>query len=333
MIYLYGMITTVGTDIQEAARLLQAGELVAIPTETVYGLAGNALDSNAVARIFEAKQRPRFNPLIIHGASWEALQPYLQDVPPLAHQLAQRFMPGPLTLLLPKSRLVPDLVTAGSELVAVRVPQHPLCLQLLHAIDFPLAAPSANPFGYVSPTTAEHVLQGLDGRIAYVLDGGASPVGIESTILGFEEAHSVIVHRLGGLSVEAIQAVLTMPVTFRKHPHLPLPAAPGQLASHYAPRKPLYVGEVRLLRDQFVDQRIGILSFQERYDDMPNAMVLVLASDGKLTTAAAGLFAALRQLDASTVDVILAEHFPPDGLGAAINDRLRRAQQAFKSEQ
>ena len=332
MVYLYVMITAVGNDIQAAASLLREGELVAIPTETVYGLAGNALNSDAVARIFEAKQRPRFNPLILHGSSWDALQAYVKSVPALAHELAQRFMPGPLTFLLPKSDLVPDLVTAGSDLVAVRVPQHPLCLQLLQTIDFPLAAPSANPFGYVSPTTAEHVLQGLDGRIAYVLDGGASSVGIESTILGFEDEHTVVVHRLGGLSVEAIQAAVSTPVTFRKHPHLPLPAAPGQLASHYAPRKPLYVGEVRALQDQFADQRIGVLSFQDGYADLPNAMVLLLAPDGKLTTAATGLFAALRQFDASDVDVILAERFPAEGLGAAINDRLRRAQQEFKGK-
>lgn len=332
MVYLYRMITAVGKDIHAAASLLREGELVAIPTETVYGLAGNALNSDAVARIFEAKQRPRFNPLIIHGSSWDALQPYVKDVPALAHILAKRFMPGPLTLLLPKSALVPDLVTAGSDAVAVRVPQHPLCVTLLQALDFPLAAPSANPFGYVSPTTAEHVLQGLDGRIAYVLDGGASSVGIESTILGFEDHQTVVVHRLGGLSVEAIQAAVDSPVTFRKHPHLPLPAAPGQLASHYAPRKPLYVGDIRSLYAQFKEQRVGVLSFQEQYDDLDNVKCLALAADGKLTTAATGLFAALRAFDASDVDLILAERFPAEGLGAAINDRLRRAQQEFKGK-
>lgn len=325
------MRTPTGQDLAKAAALLRAGELVAIPTETVYGLAANALNSEAVAGIFEAKQRPRFNPLILHGASWEALQPFLTEVPVIAHELAQRFMPGPLTLLLPKSPKVPDLVTAGSDLVAVRVPAHPLTLSLLRSLDFPVAAPSANPFGYVSPTTAEHVLAGLDGQIGYVLDGGASSVGIESTILGFESDGSLVIHRLGGLSLEALSEVVTAQIPIRKHPHLPLPAAPGQLASHYAPRKPLYQGDVLMLREQFSAARVGVISFQHTYTNLPDAKVVPLATDGRLTTAAAQLFSTLRALDADAeVEIILAEVFPTSGLGPAINDRLHRAQVAFK---
>jgi L-threonylcarbamoyladenylate synthase len=186
------METIIGTDIQLAARLLRDGEVVAIPTETVYGLAGNALNANAVLKIYEAKNRPHFNPLIIHVASPDHFKLYVSEIYDSVYRLAEKFCPGPLTFLLPKRDIVPDLVTAGSSKVAIRVPAHSTTLMLLRRLDFPLAAPSANPFGYVSPVTAQHVYDGLNNKIPYILDGGACNVGVESTIAGFENGNVII---------------------------------------------------------------------------------------------------------------------------------------------
>jgi len=177
------MQTITGTNIIKAKQFLNTGEVVAIPTETVYGLAANALDTAAVIKIFEVKNRPSFNPLIVHCDSWQAAQNYVEHIPVKANLLAENFTPGPLTFLLPKKNNIPDLVTAGSEKVAIRVPNHPLTLSLLQSLDFPLAAPSANPFGYISPTTAKHVWESLNGKIPYILDGGAAKVGLESPSL------------------------------------------------------------------------------------------------------------------------------------------------------
>ena len=177
------MHTITGTDIEKAKQFLMNGELVAIPTETVYGLAANALNEEAVIKIFEVKNRPSFNPLIIHCDSWQTAQQYVQQVPEKAHLLAEKFTPGPLTFLLAKRNIIPDLVTAGSEKVAIRIPNHPLALALLQSLDFPLAAPSANPFGYISPTTAAHVFENLNEKIPYILDGGSATIGLESTIM------------------------------------------------------------------------------------------------------------------------------------------------------
>ncbi|MFZ4635519.1 MAG: L-threonylcarbamoyladenylate synthase, partial [Saprospiraceae bacterium] len=191
------MDTKIGSDLSRAVHLLNDGYLVGIPTETVYGLAGNALNPAAVASIFEAKNRPSFDPLIVHISDATELTRYALTLPEAARRLASLFWPGPLTLLLPRRAVIPDLVTSGLDRVALRVPAHEMALQLLQALDFPLAAPSANPFGYVSPTTAQHVVDQLGGRIPYVLDGGACAVGLESTIVGFE-ADGVVVYRLGG---------------------------------------------------------------------------------------------------------------------------------------
>ncbi|MGB4770534.1 MAG: L-threonylcarbamoyladenylate synthase, partial [Chitinophagaceae bacterium] len=191
------MITTIGTNISRAVDLLIQGELVAIPTETVYGLAGNATNGEAVARIFEAKQRPRFNPLIMHLPSLDAAAPYVTEIPETLRKIADVFSPGPVSFLLPRTNLVPDIITHGSDKVVIRIPAHPMALELLRALPFPLAAPSANPFGYVSPVTAQHVYDGLQGKIPYILDGGTCTIGMESTIIGMENGELVI-YRVGG---------------------------------------------------------------------------------------------------------------------------------------
>ncbi len=316
------------TNIDLIAEALRQGKLAAIPTETVYGLAGNALDVNAVAAIFEAKQRPSFDPLIMHLASAEAVSDYVTDFPAPLRALADAIWPGPLTLLLPRRALVPDLVTSGLERVAVRVPGHPLALGLLQSLDFPLAAPSANPFGYISPTLAEHVQAQLGDRIPLILDGGACSVGIESTIVGMEEGmgdSEPCVYRLGGLSVSEIENIIG-PVTVKAHSSSQ-PAAPGSLEQHYAPGTAFLLDDTGTLAERLQQQGkyIAALRFQAALPAIDATAQRVLSLKGDLREAAARLFAAMRELDALGADTIVAEPLPEEGLGLAINDRLRRA--------
>ncbi|MEZ6015061.1 MAG: L-threonylcarbamoyladenylate synthase [Planctomycetota bacterium] len=312
------MATQIRTDVNEAARLLEAGELVAIPTETVYGLAANAFDANACLRIFEVKQRPAFDPLIVHVADAERLGALVTGVSPEASALVRAFWPGPLTLVLPKRAAVPDVVTSGLDTVAVRQPAHPLARRLLERLAFPLAAPSANLFGRVSPTRAAHVVEQLDGRVPYVLDGGPCEVGVESTIVGWEEGRCVV-YRPGGVPLEALEAVIGPLSAARACVQ---PASPGLLAAHYAPRTGLVLGDLDALLEEHAGRRVALLTFRE-----PRAAerCLVLAPDGDLARAARRLFSALRELDACGADLLLAEPVPDIGLGRAINDRLRRA--------
>ncbi|WP_085826933.1 L-threonylcarbamoyladenylate synthase [Roseovarius gaetbuli] len=293
-----------------AAAILRAGGLVAFPTETVYGLGADARQDHAVARIFEAKDRPRFNPLIVHVGSIETAQAYV-EWNDFADVLARAFWPGPLTLVLP---LKPDaglssLVTADLASLAVRLPAHPVAQGLLEAFDGPVAAPSANPSGKISPTEAGHVLAGLSGRIEAVLDGGACAVGVESTIVGLVGAPVLL--RPGGLPLEALEAALGQPL--RLHGADDPLSAPGQMQSHYAPG-----GLVRL---NATERREGevLLGFGAVEAD------LNLSVAGDLTEAAANLFHHLHALDAQGAGVIAVSPIPDHGLGRAINDRLRRA--------
>jgi L-threonylcarbamoyladenylate synthase len=314
-------VSKVGIDIEKAKQILQEGNLVAIPTETVYGLAANALDKDAVLRIFEAKNRPHFDPLIVHTDSLEKVKKYVSDFPQWAQQLAKAFWPGPLTLLLPKNALIPDLVTSGLPQVAIRIPNHPLTLNLLKSLDFPLAAPSANPFGYVSPTTAKHVTAQLEGKVGYILDGGSCEVGIESTIVGFEEG-KITVYRLGGLAIEEIEKIVgKVELKINQSSN---PKAPGMLKSHYAPKKPLFIGNIGLFLKENTGKKVGIISFSKRYGT-DEAILKILSPGGDLKEAAHNLFSALRDLDESDADVIVAEKLSDSFLGRAINDRLQRA--------
>jgi L-threonylcarbamoyladenylate synthase len=284
-----------GTDLNYAAALLRKGELVAIPTETVYGLAGNAFSDRAVARIFEVKNRPSFDPLIVHTSNVERLSELVAEMPDEALQLARRFMPGPLTLLLPKKAVIPDLVTAGLIIVGVRIPSHPLALDLLGRLDFPLAAPSANPFGYISPTTAGHVEMQLGDKIPYILDGGPCQVGVESTIIGFPGGRPTV-FRKGGVAVEAVEAVIGK-VDVRVFSSSD-PQAPGMLKSHYAPRIPLILGDIDLLLQEHQGKKLGIISFRKSYEQVPPHNQVVLSPSGDLTEAAQRLFAGMPRADA-----------------------------------
>ncbi|GAA4465577.1 L-threonylcarbamoyladenylate synthase [Nibrella saemangeumensis] len=312
-----------GNDLQAAKQLLEQGEVVGIPTETVYGLAGNAFNPDAVLKIFTVKNRPAFDPLIVHTDSLTKVSQFVDEIPEPARKLAEKFWPGPLTLLLPKKPVIPELVTSGLSTVAVRIPNHPLTLALLRSLDFPLAAPSANPFGYISPTTAQHVVNQLGDQIPYVLDGGPCQIGLESTIIGFTDKHHPIVYRLGGMALETIEAVVG-PLTVRSH-STSNPKAPGMLSSHYAPRKPLVLMPTHYAAVDPEMSDVGALAFQRPIENIPSDRQLVLSPTGDLTEAARNLFAYLRQLDQLDVDIIYAEKLPDEGLGRAINDRLRRA--------
>lgn len=306
-------------DVETAAAALRAGRLVGMPTETVYGLAADALDAQAVLRVFAAKGRPSFDPLIVHVAdaqqAWTVAEPS-----PRARRLAERFWPGPLTLVLPRRPCIPDVVTSGLDTVGVRCPDHPLALALIRAAGRPLAAPSANRFGRISPTTAAHVREQLGEAIAGVVDGGACRVGVESTVLLPDPVPVIL--RPGGVTREALAAFLAEPVAVagreQRADHLPA-QAPGMLASHYAPRAPLTLRE----GPWPTAAGIGRLAFRE--PPPPGGPAAVLSASGDLAEAAANLFAHLRRLDADGVAGIVAELAPAEGLGLAINDRLLRA--------
>ncbi len=319
--------TEIGNDVARAAALLVAGEVVGVPTETVYGLAANALADAAVLKVYAAKDRPQFNPLILHLRDAARAAAYVTAMPDAAMRLAETFWPGPLTLLLPKSALVPDLVTAGSPLVALRVPSHPVMQALLNQVDFPLAAPSANPSGYVSPTTAQHVLENLGGRISYVLDGGPSALGIESTIVGFDGVGKAVLHREGAVPVEALEAALGASLR-RAAPGDRATVTPGSQKSHYATRTPLYLGDIDRLLKNFREESCAVISFDTPYPDA--AASFVLSPRGSVEDAARQLFQILREADNADCSVILAGPVPEEGVGRAVNDRLRRAQHLLK---
>ena len=317
-------MSVIGQDIDQAKAFLEEGKLVGIPTETVYGLAGNALDASAVASIFEVKNRPNFDPLIVHISARSEAEKYVREIPEALQKLADRFWPGPLTILLPKKEIIPDLVTSGLERVAIRVPSHPLTLNLLSRLEFPIAAPSANPFGYISPTRPEHVADQLGDKVPYILDGGPCKVGLESTIVGMENGE-VMIYRLGGLEIIKIEEVVGK-VSIKKQSSSN-PQSPGLLLSHYSPRKPLVIGDLEDLVKKYRSEgiQIAVLSLKKEFSNIPEALQIQLSPKGDMKEAAQRLFAAMRTLDESEAELILSEWMPENGLGRAINDRLRRA--------
>ena len=302
--------------------LVQDG-IVAIPTETVYGLAGNAFSETAVKQIFGLKKRPFFNPLILHIKSMECLHSVAREIPEAAFKLASSFWPGALTLVLKKQAHISDLVTSGMDTVAVRVPNHPVALKLLEQLDFPLAAPSANPFGSISPTTAQHVHHYFEETLSIILDGGACEKGIESTIIGFENDEPIL-YRHGAVSIEEIEMVVgKIKIVTEKSDK---PKAPGMLSRHYAPNTETHlVTNISESIHSFSDKKIGLLLFKENSDSQDCLFQEVLSTTGDFDEAARNVYAALHRLDLSDVDVILVEKLPDIGIGKSINDRLKRA--------
>lgn len=315
----------IGTDINEAAGLLKSGNVVAIPTETVYGLAANALDESAVKLIFSTKERPMTNPLIIHLPSLKTAQKYVQDLPPLAKKLAKVFCPGPLTMVLPKQEIVPDTVTAGLPNVAIRIPNHPLTLELLRTLDFPLAAPSANPFGYISPTTAQHVKNQLGEKIPYILDGGSCQKGLESTIVSFQE-DKVVVYRLGAIALEDLAEVVGEDNLILDNLKLEKPLSPGMLPYHYSPHTLLFL-TADLENDilEYDVNKIGIITLSKVLQNVPREHQIQLSETNNLRIAGHLLYNAMHELDALDLDAIFVEKMPDEGIGKTMNDRLKRA--------
>lgn len=314
----------IGPNVTEAAIALRLGKLVGIPTETVYGLAGNALNEAAVSSIFQVKNRPFFDPLIVHIPNLVAVEKYAEIPLEADMKLLKHFWPGPLTYLGRKKHSISDLVTAGSPLVGLRVPNQPISLQLLEMLDFPLAAPSANPFGYVSPTTAQHVANQLGDKIAYILDGGPCQVGIESTIIGRIEG-KLVVFRLGGTSIEEIEDVGQEKVAEIRRSSSK-PDAPGMLSLHYSPH-------CRLILLKENEPPLPYTNTQKNawigFDKLPllssTTDVLWLSASGDIHEAARNVFRVLRQLDEQGYQEAQVRLLPESGLGIAINDRLIRA--------
>jgi L-threonylcarbamoyladenylate synthase len=310
-------------NLEKAILTLKNNELIAIPTETVYGLAGNAFSNLAVKKIFELKNRPAHNPLIVHIKSSDYLPNIAEDIPEKAFELAKNFWPGPLTLVLKRKKNILDTITSGKDTVAIRVPNHPLSLELLNQLDFPLAAPSANPFGQISPTSAEHVFSYFKNDLDVILDGGECKSGVESTIIGFEE-NQAILYRYGAISVEEIEQVIGEIRFLTKDDKKP--SAPGMLSKHYAPRKEIYfTNKVSELANNFQNKKIGFILYKDFTFINKNCFKEVLSESGNLTEATMNLYEALHKLDNSDCDLIIAEKFPDEGLGRTINDRLIRA--------
>ncbi|MGH2508288.1 MAG: L-threonylcarbamoyladenylate synthase [Ktedonobacteraceae bacterium] len=324
--------------IKHASTLLHQGELVVFPTETVYGLGADAFQPVALAKIFVAKGRPFSDPLIVHIAELDALETLTSSIPEVVWLLAQTFWPGPLTLILPRGPRVPQIVTAGMETVAVRMPSHPVAEALIRALGAPIAAPSANRFMHISPTTAQHALADLSGRVPLILDGGPCTVGVESTILDLSAEIPTIL-RPGGVSLEALRAVLPeVRVLDRQRDEQEAQQAPGQFSMHYAPAIPLLLfdGSAEAMRAAMLTElhqrmacgeRVGVLiadadlpTFQES-----GALVYTLGNAENPPQLAAGLFASLRTLEEAHVQVILCRNFSAHDLGLAIRDRLGRA--------
>ncbi|NBS26646.1 MAG: threonylcarbamoyl-AMP synthase [Gammaproteobacteria bacterium] len=314
------MITS---DLSAATQALNSNDIIAMPTETVYGLAGNALEPLAIEKIYALKQRPAHNPLIVHLRSTEAITEVAAEIPETAWKLAEHFWPGPLTIVLKKKDAVPDIVTAGKPTVAVRVPNHPVALDLLAQLDFPLAAPSANPFASISPTSAEHVEKYFGEQLEVILDGGECIRGLESTIIGFE-GETPIVYRLGALSLEQIENIVGSVRTMTDNETAP--EAPGMLGRHYAPETDIIVSDnIAQALAANAGKSVGLMLFR---DDTPGSGFThaeVLSSSGDLEEAASRFYAALHRLDSLDIDLIVAEKMPENGLGKTMNDKLRRA--------
>lgn len=315
-------MSIISKDIKKAVQLLTEEQLVAIPTETVYGLAGNIFSEKAIKSIFSTKQRPFFNPLIVHISSVKSLNGLVTHVPEKAKLLAAAFWPGSMTLVLKKSNTIPDIITAGKDTVAVRVPNHPVTLELLKKLPFPLAAPSANPFGSISPTKPAHVENYFRNSIKMVLDGGSCTNGIESTIIGFENEEPVI-YRLGALPLEEIEAVVgRISIKNKKEEK---PDAPGMLARHYAPKTSTFlVDDVAAEIKKNTGKKMGVLVFKSSLNN-ENITEIILSKNGSLQEAASRLYSAMHDLDSKNLDLIIAERFSEFGLGKSINDRLQRA--------
>lgn len=314
------METLISTDLKKAETFLKQGDLVAVPTETVYGLAACYNNKTAIQNIFSVKNRPAYDPLILHASNLSMIKTQIvKEFPPLAEKLAEKFWPGPLSMVLPKKETIDPIITAGLETVALRIPGHDLLLSLISKLNMPLAAPSANPFGYISPTTAKHVNDQLGGQIAMILDGGPAKIGLESTIVEVKGNHLVVL-RAGGIAIEDLKEFdqnLEIRTSSSK------PNAPGMLDKHYAPKKDFRF-QKNFNSSKDISQ-IGLIRFNSFSEEFPLENQIVLSPEGKIEIAAQKLYSAMREMDQSRYEIILTETFPNRGIGIAMNDRILRA--------
>ncbi len=299
------MKTKIINDVGMIASELASGNIAGIPTETVYGLGANALSGNAVAKIYETKDRPKFNPIIVHVKGIDEFEIFGKDIPRDVYRLAEKYSPGPITFIVRKKEIIPDIVTAGNDSVGLRIPRHPLFLELLAQTGFPVAAPSANMFGRISPTSAEETLNELDGKIRYILDGGKCDVGIESTVISFvDDVPKILRH--GAVTAEEIEKVIGKVISGKGEKII----SPGMTESHYAPRKPMFI--------------IDTDPDEQEMKDL-NAVFLDLHKFGDPLSMAVNLFSEMRRLDESDCGIILCRKIEDKGIGIAINDKLERA--------
>ncbi len=313
----------ISNEISKAVHLLNQNEVIGFPTETVYGLAGNAFSETAISKIYSIKKRPSFNPLIVHIKNKEQMNDIAQEIPDIAYKLANEFWPGPLTLILKKQPHISNLITANKDTVAIRMPNHPIALELLNQLSYPLVAPSANPYTAISPTKAIQVQNYFPNEVQLVLEGGSCSVGVESTIIGFEN-NETIVYRLGAIALEDIQKVTGAIRVLNKNNKTP--KAPGMTLKHYAPTTTLvFTQNVSEAITLHTSKKIGLLLFNTPQPKIDSVLQIVLSPENDLKIAAANLYNALHELDNRNLDIIIAERFPDYGLGKTINDRLDRA--------
>lgn len=320
--------TVIGKDIAVAIQHLLNDELVGMPAETVYGLAANGFSEKAVSHVYAIKQRPSSNPLTVHVDRIAEVKQVVRDMPDTAEALLARFSPGPLTVLLKKNSFLPNSVTAGRAEVAIQIPAHPLTLELLRRIDFPLVAPTASFSLSTPPTHPYHVVKNFDGKIPYVLDGGLCEAGIESTVVGFEPDGTPVIYRLGVITPEEIEAVAGRAKIHGANGNV---ASPGSLLSAYVPKTPLYLADRFYPLRNYDVQRTGVLCFNRYYSDVPLANQFVLSPRSNSEEAAKNLYPGLRYLDSLQLDVMIAELCPPTSFGSVVNDRLQRAAYPFQT--
>nr|WP_294897444.1 L-threonylcarbamoyladenylate synthase [uncultured Pedobacter sp.] len=315
-------MTLITKDLDVAVQILNQNEVVAIPTETVYGLAANAFNATAVQKIFDLKKRPLFNPLIVHLKSADEVEKVAVHIPEKAYQLIEAFWPGPLTLILEKQAHIPDVVTAGKNTVAVRMPNHPLTLELLSKLDYPLAAPSANPFKRISSTSIEHVYSYFKDELTCILDGGSCEKGVESSIIGFKGDDAVL-YRHGAISIDEIEKITGKLLTITQNENAP--QAPGMLLQHYSPKTRLILtADIAGATEEAKNKNFVVLT-ASKDNVMPGLNYHFLTENNDLRQAASNLYAALHHLDSLNLDLIIAEKCTDEGLGKTINDRLTRA--------
>lgn len=315
--------TVTGKDIFVAGSWLKKDELVAIPTETVYGLAANACSESAIQKVFATKQRPSYNPLIVHVHKVEMISQFVKSFPDIAKAMMMEFSPGPLTILLPTNGILPSIVNNGKELIAFRIPDHSMTLELLASLDFPLVAPSANVYTTVSPTDPQHVLKNFNGKIPYILDGGPCNVGIESTVVGFDENDRPVIYRHGALTKEEIRSFAGYATVFNKEGDH---SSPGLSKLHYSPKtKLVLIDDLQSLPGGINPEKTGLISFLAQHPIIPWSNTFILSPNGDIKEAARNLYKALHNLDDLSFELILAERMPENELGVTINDRLIRA--------